>query len=181
MIFVQRRRVEPAGPQVTPPAVPCIYGSRIALVRKPDALRQGVASGGHGEQMHMVAHQAIGPNLNTKAPGTLAQHLQVKAAVIICKKDLRAQIAPMGDMMRAAWKNYAGAAWHRVEIVVRELAESSVIGTPVRVPETHYAITASMEKCKIFIFKQSKCIKEIAMYRFNVGIIHQNKGIVITQ
>ena len=73
---------------------------------------QAIGLGRHQNDMNMVWHQAIGPNLAPGPRSTLGQHIQIERIVGFFKKHLPAPVAPLGDKMRQSGNDKASNTSH---------------------------------------------------------------------
>lgn len=99
-------------PQVAGPAVASFDARRIAPVRVGDCGAQAVLVIRRDNQMHMVQHQALRPDLRPGFPDRCAQQIEVGLMVAVVEKHLAAPVATLRDMMWQAGSNKAGDARH---------------------------------------------------------------------
>jgi len=57
--------------------------------------------------VHMVSHQAVGPDLDTLSVTPLPEKLKIIRVITVLKKDILASIAPLGDVVRVPGENYS--------------------------------------------------------------------------
>lgn len=72
-----------------------------------------------GNQMHMVGHQAPGPDGHPFFGAPLGHQIEVDLIIVIAKKGLLPTIAPLGDVMRHPWDYDTGDSGHALTIAVR--------------------------------------------------------------
>jgi hypothetical protein len=53
----------------------------------------------HRNEVRVINHQAIGPDIRLPTPTRLGEHRQIDLAVIGREKHIRAPFAPMGDTL----------------------------------------------------------------------------------
>jgi hypothetical protein len=80
----------------------------VAHVQRPEHALQAIVGGRHGNQVDVVAHQAISQHLNLVLVCILLEPRKIREAVIIAKKDRRAPIAALRYMMRQTGKYGSG-------------------------------------------------------------------------
>jgi hypothetical protein len=110
--LVQRARCEPAGPDDT------------AVLARPAEVRGVVALKGHqrgrqrpgllrhGHEVHVVGHQAPGPDLEAMGDGVAGQKVQEPAAVMVVEEQGLPAPGPQDDMVRRAGDDQPRCAWH---------------------------------------------------------------------
>jgi hypothetical protein len=77
-----------------------------------DPKSQAVFSLWHGNQVNMVGHQAIGPDLHGTLPAPLRHERDVGLVILICEEGRQSAVAPLGDMMGDAGSHDACDASH---------------------------------------------------------------------
>ena len=112
MLFIHDNRAKAALPQMPCRPHPRVDISGIAPVRIGEGPAQPVVMTGHNDDMNMVGHQAIAPDLRSRLPRRLAQQIFVKRIVVIIEECWQATIASLGYMMRKARDNKAGKTSH---------------------------------------------------------------------
>jgi len=80
----------------------------ITHVQRFEGLLQPIVSGGDGDQMDVVRHQAIGQHFNLVLVGVFFEPSQVNPSIIIVKKHRFTPIAALGDVVRITGKNSSG-------------------------------------------------------------------------
>lgn len=71
----------------------------VATVRFADGAGQTILAGRHEDQMHVVGHEAVGPNLNLVLRTPLPHEIEVLAVIVIAEERLLATIAPLRHMV----------------------------------------------------------------------------------
>jgi len=67
--------------------------------------------------MHVVGHQAVGPDFDARVARRIGQQVEIKLVVIIFKESPLASIATLGHVMRDSSQNQASEAGHTVGLV----------------------------------------------------------------
>lgn len=99
MHLVHRDRAEPALPQMASPAVPRVDPPGIAAVGVGKGRPEPVGIGGNDDQVNVVGHQAIGPDLSRRGLCGLGQQLAIGEKIILLEKGRAATIAALRDMI----------------------------------------------------------------------------------
>lgn len=86
--------------------------SRVVIVGAAQTLRQDRRAVRHGDQMHVVAHQAIAEQRNLLLLTVEAQRFDVMDAVQVGFEDSLAVIAPLRNVVRHAHRNHANQSSH---------------------------------------------------------------------
>lgn len=90
----------------------CVDISRIAPMGIGKSRAQSIFMARHNDDMNMVGHQAIAPDLQPCLPRGLAQQIFIKHIVLIIEECWQATVASLGHMMRKARDNKAGKTSH---------------------------------------------------------------------
>ena len=90
-------------------AQPCIDISGIVPVHT-EGPPQPIFVRRHRDDMHMVRHQAVGPNLDPRPFRSLREQIKIQRIVAIFKKRPLAPVAPLGYVMGNAREDEAGKA-----------------------------------------------------------------------
>jgi hypothetical protein len=90
-------------------------------VRRAHGPDQTVSGGGAHDQVDVVGHQAVGPDLHVAPPRLRGEQVAVDLLFAVLKEDRLAPVAPLGDVMRQSRGDDAGEAGHG--------APHSMIGT----------------------------------------------------
>lgn len=91
-------RVDVAG--VVPVHMPKCPAQRISITR-------------HGNDMHMVGHQPVGPYFDTMPLSRLRQQIEIQRIIALLEKRPLSPVATLRDMVRNAGQNDAGKAGYR--------------------------------------------------------------------
>ena len=78
----------------------------------PECPRQRILALGHGEEVYVVAHQAITQNPGVVTRGVAAQQFQVMTVVFGREEDGSAIVAALSDMVRHTGNDHARTARH---------------------------------------------------------------------
>ena len=97
---------------LSPPALAEVDHSGISAVDLSDGLSQPLNRRGDQNQMHVVRHQAVGPDANAKLTAPMGQQRKILLIVLIAEKRLHATIPALGHMMRPPRRHYSRYPWH---------------------------------------------------------------------
>jgi hypothetical protein len=78
-------------------------------------MAQSIRTGGHSDQMDVIGHQAVSPNVNTVLPAPIRHQIYIGLIVTIIEESLFPPIASLGDMVRVAWHNYSCNSCHEID------------------------------------------------------------------
>jgi hypothetical protein len=84
----------------------------IAPVKIAEGPPQPVRIARHQDDVNMVGHQAIGPDLGLRAPRCIGQQIEIDRIIAVLEKGPLAPIAALGHMMRNAGHHEARKAGH---------------------------------------------------------------------
>ena len=84
----------------------------IMAMHEPEGPPLSVHIFGHGDDVNMVGHQAIGPDRHARLPRSLRQQIDIQRIIAIFKKRPLPPVATLRDVMRDAWKDEARKAGH---------------------------------------------------------------------
>ena len=116
MLFIHDHRAEPALPQMPRPAMACVDISRVTAMRVGEGAPQSVGVGGDDDQMHMVRHRAIAPDLGLGPVRRFGEQIAVQLIVLVVEEGRLAPIAALRHMARKAWKHQAVKTRHASHI-----------------------------------------------------------------
>jgi hypothetical protein len=85
---------------MAPPSLTEIDVSAVAAVRLADRRRQSVCLFRHGNQVNVVAHEAVGPNRYTVMRAPRGHEIDIDPKVIVPEKGVLPPVAPLGDVVR---------------------------------------------------------------------------------
>ena len=93
--------------------------SKLRVVRWPavavdiaERPAQPVRILGHRDDVDMVGHQAIAPDLDMRPPCGVGEQIEIELVIAILEKGLLAAIAALGDVVRDAGEDEAREAGH---------------------------------------------------------------------
>ena len=112
MAFIHDNRAKAALPQMPCYPYPRVDISGIAPVRIGEGRAQSVFMAGHNDDMNMVGHQTIAPDLRARLFSRLAQQIFVERIVFIIEECWQATVASLGHMMGKDGDNNAGKTSH---------------------------------------------------------------------
>jgi hypothetical protein len=85
---------------------------RIVAVDIAEGAAEGIFVCGYCDDMNMVGHEAIGPNLDAKPPSRIREQIEIKLIVAILEKGRIPPVSALGDMVRDTGKDDAREACH---------------------------------------------------------------------
>jgi len=112
MLLIQGNRAEAPLKQMTGLARPGVHEARIEPVRARQRQSEPSGVGGREDQMHVVGHQAIGPDLDAEFGAGRGEPIAIEGVVLVAEENALAAVASLRDMMRRAGKDDAGDARH---------------------------------------------------------------------
>ena len=109
---VQRGRKEAVGPLMTGNISSLVPDARICPVCVANSLGNRVLHGSDHDQMHMVRHQAVGPDGHPELTRVATEQSQVLEAIIIVTEYDSSLIASVGDVERTPWHHDSCCSRH---------------------------------------------------------------------
>jgi len=85
---------------------------RIHHVDGSKNARQGVLGAGNADDMDVVRHEAVGPDVKIVPPGIQGQQFQVAGVVIRLAENRLAVIAPLGNVVGVSYRYGARYSRH---------------------------------------------------------------------
>jgi hypothetical protein len=79
----------------------------------PESHGEGVGPRRHGDQVHVVRHEAVTEKGETMEPAVMPKQFQINEAAGVGFQDESARIAALSDVMRRINCDNAGQASHR--------------------------------------------------------------------
>jgi hypothetical protein len=113
-----------------PPAAPRIDPIRPPAVRRAERAGQTVRRAQRQNEVDVVRHQAIGPNLNLRPAHLFGQDVAIDVLVSVLEKDRLAPISPRGHVVRATGSDNAGEPSHPQAIAHSE-QNGNIVPVPV--------------------------------------------------
>lgn len=89
-----------------------VHALRVLTVYSLERAMQAILVRRNHDQMHMILHQAVRSDVNSKPLGMLAKHVEIRRMVARTEEHALAAIAPLGDMMGYAGKDNARMSGH---------------------------------------------------------------------
>ena len=102
MIFTHRVGRKPLLPEMSPPFLAKIDMSRITTMRLSHCMTEAVGLHGNGNEMNMIGHETIRPNINFITPAGIGHQGNIFSIIIVAEKSLHAAVSPLREMMRYA-------------------------------------------------------------------------------
>ncbi len=84
----------------------------VAPMGLADRPAQPLGGLGGGDEVDVVRHQAIGPDLDAAALAPLCHQVQIGAVVGVAEEGLLPTVAPLGDLVRATRCDHASQSRH---------------------------------------------------------------------
>ena len=81
-------------------------------MRTPHSCGHGYPDTGRGNQMDVVRHQAVGPNIEPELAACRCKHRQVDLAVIGREEYIRTVVSAVRDVIRLVENNDSGKTRH---------------------------------------------------------------------
>ena len=79
--------------------------ARVTSVNLSQGASQSIGRAGNRNQMHVVRHQAVRPNLDVMCTAPLTRQIQIRLIILITKERLLPTVSPLRDMVRKAGSN----------------------------------------------------------------------------
>ena len=95
MRLVHRNRAEPSLPQMARPALPCIDVAGIMAMDIAEGSAQPVSIPRHGDDVDMVGHQAIAPDLDMGPAGRFGEQVEIELIIPIFEEGLLAPVTAL--------------------------------------------------------------------------------------
>ena len=92
-------------PQVPSPTLAEVHTPRVASVCFSDAPSEAILRIGHGDQMDVVGHQAVGPDFDAASPAPLGHKSEIRPVVVLAEEGLLSAISPLRHVMGVARHN----------------------------------------------------------------------------
>ncbi len=105
--LVQWERVKPLLPQRTAPPLALVDAPGVAAMRLAERRAEAIGMARYQDQVDVVGHQAIGPDLGRRLGAGLGQKPEVGLVVGLPEECIQAPVAPLGDVVRATRCDHA--------------------------------------------------------------------------
>jgi hypothetical protein len=89
-----------------------MHKARVALAAQADSPRQPLVNMGDGQQVNVVVHQTVRPDINLVLAGVLQEKLLIDQPVLVIEENLLAIVAALRDMMRITDGYRPRCSWH---------------------------------------------------------------------
>jgi hypothetical protein len=107
-------------PQVACPPLTLVERRSVALVRPGKHSPQAIRSFRRNNEVDVIRHEAVGPNLSLRLSRRLRDQSQIPAVLPIIEEDALAPIAPLGHMMRRSGDHEPCEPCHDADIASLE-------------------------------------------------------------
>ncbi len=94
------------------PTVRTVQDACVVPVNLTDGAREGIVSVRANDQVDMVPHQAVGPELEPVPLSDAGKEAKIVLAVDGRDEDVAAAVSAMGHMVRQARDDDSRSAWH---------------------------------------------------------------------
>lgn len=112
VVFIEGGGKKAILPEVAGSFVEAVDVSRVEVVGSADGAGQGVDSRGDGDQVDVVAHQAIAEDREAVEVALRFEQREVNLSILIDEKDVLPVIAPLGNMVGDIRDDDSCYAWH---------------------------------------------------------------------
>jgi len=110
--LIHDERSETPLPQIASPFVAEIDPPRVTSMGLTDRPPQGLLARRNRDQMRMVGHQAVGPDIDPLVSTPLGHELHVSRVISVVEECLLPAVAPPGHVMRHARDDQACPSCH---------------------------------------------------------------------
>ena len=114
--LIKRRRVKPPLPKVPAPPLPAVDVRGVLRAQPPHRPAERVDRHGNRHEVHVVGHQAVGPDPQAAGLALVGQQRQELAAVGVGEEHVLAAVAALRQVMRNAWNNNSCQSCHSLMI-----------------------------------------------------------------
>ena len=97
-------------------AQPRVDVAGVMPVNKAKRPPQPILVAGNCDDMHVIGHQAVGPNLDTRPVGCVGKKIEIERIVRLLEKSPLTTVAALRDMMRFAGEDEAGKPSHDTKL-----------------------------------------------------------------
>ena len=103
---------EPALPEEAAPVFAEVDGAAVSAVEFAEASAEGIEVAGHGDEVDVVGHQAIGPDLDAPRGQIFRGEIEVELVNVIGEEGLHPPVPALGDVMRNPRRDHSGDPGH---------------------------------------------------------------------
>ena len=90
----------------------CIDIARIVTMDVAEGPAQSILVARDRDDVDVIGHQAIGPDRHLRSRGCFGEQVEIERIVPIFEEHPLAPVAPLGDVVRNAWKDDAREPGH---------------------------------------------------------------------
>ena len=87
---------------MTAPSLAKVDHARVTTVHFADRPSQAIGRLRHRDQVDMIGHQAVRPDLDLVSAAPLPHQFQVALVIVVTKERLLPAVSPLGDVMGQA-------------------------------------------------------------------------------
>ena len=99
ILFIHGKRGEPFLPEMPTPLFAAIDAPGTPSIGLPDGAGKTFRTGGHGNEVDMVRHQAPGSNGDVLGTAPFCHQFDVGEIILVAKEGLLTAIPPLGDVV----------------------------------------------------------------------------------
>jgi len=114
--LIEHERSEPPLPQMASPPLAEVDHPGVTPMGLTDRPAQPVGRVRNSDQMNVVGHQRIRPNLNVMGAARLTHQFQVELVILVTKESRLATVAPLGDVVRQTRYNHSCQSGHEASV-----------------------------------------------------------------
>lgn len=107
IVIIENERGETPLPQVPAPLLAEVDASRVASMGLANGPAQSILRGRNGDEVDVIGHEAVGPDLNPAFAAPLGHQLQIGDVVLLAEKRLLPTVPPLRDVMRITRYNHS--------------------------------------------------------------------------
>ena len=110
--LIEHERGEPPLPEMPAPSLAEVDHTRVTAMHLADRASQSVGRVRNCDEMDMIGHQAVRPDLDLVGAAPLPHELQVDPVIFIAKERLLPAVSPLGDVVRQARCDHSCQSGH---------------------------------------------------------------------
>ena len=130
--FVHGKRGKTPLPQVSSPAFPEVYATRVAPMRFANRLIKRLFSRRNRKQVYMVWHQAICPYFDVPVRTSLGHQVYVCLIIFIAEECLQTPIPLLSYMMHYFWNYHTSNPGHGRILTILKTKSIIKYGVPIK-------------------------------------------------